>query len=526
MTNSALEISGVDQSMPESLIAIGFDEPGGVTVLTRIAQGLDFPVAEWWAVNHSALGGVDLPVCQSLQVLRASIWPSDIPRPDVIEVDRLLANPTWYLLVAGMMFERYRHTAESSDAAASFTQTLTQSARVLAFWMQHLQRLAPAVVLFSRVPHDFSDYLAYHACKRLGIRVLLLRALQVGSSSVLLEGFEEPGLGIPDNSSTGSRSETPQWLESEIDFRRRFESPDYMANRSLSGIRKATTRLAQGLTFRRGSVGGASKSIRSGPVRMRNSVTVADGGLLLADWAQRTIAGRLATRDFANLVDRDRAMVEARMAFGDFVYLPLHLQPEATTSPLAALLLDQRLLIEAAAMAAEPMGLAVVVKENPKQIQHFRGKSFWQDISAIKGVLVASDDADTFALIAASRAVVTINGTAGWEAQFHGRGAAVHASAFYGACAGAFMFERLSDLESCLTQAISYSEKQTRGSITEVRSFLNSFSKIAIESPALNTEESSSIASPPPEADLIALGDVVVARIRGLITREEGRNRQ
>lgn len=498
------------------LIALGFDEPGGITVLNSVAQGIGFPVVDWWAVDSAIAGCAELPSCRSLELLTGSRWPLGIPRPDVALVDSLLFKPDRFLLVAGMMLERYRHVPESYDSASSFSRTLTHSGRVLAFWIRHLEEAAPSVVLFSRVPHDFSDYLAYVACKRLGISVLMLRGFQVGDLSVMVENLDGAGLGISKVESSEVEVDLPKWLEGEIEFRKRFESPSYMLLRPRQGLGAALVERSRGLRFCCRASSRMSGSHSFGLGRIGRSERSSEAALQVVDWAQRKIVGRLSAKRLNQLVERDRTAVESVLLSGNFVYCPLHLQPEATSSPLAAQLVDQRLLIESAAVAARARGLKLVVKENPKQIQHFRGLGFWEDVGDIDGVLVVSGVADTFSLISGCQAVVTINGTAGWEAQFHGRGAAVHYSAFYGSSAGAYMFRDLSELDDCLQSALEYTRRKPATALADIRQFLYSLSEVAIERPQLNTQSSSRKTPPPAHADLEELGEHIVARIRQL----------
>ena len=116
---------------------------------------------------------------------------------------------------------------------------------------------------------------------------------------------------------------------------------------------------------------------------------------------------------------------------GDFVYVPLQLQPEMTTSALGQGYRDQALAIERLADML-PDGVRILVKENPKQYGHYmRGPLFFHRLARIPSVTFLPSWADTRALTDHARAVATITGTAGWEAICSGKPALVFGAAWY-----------------------------------------------------------------------------------------------
>ncbi|WP_308918245.1 hypothetical protein [Jannaschia sp. LMIT008] len=100
---------------------------------------------------------------------------------------------------------------------------------------------------------------------------------------------------------------------------------------------------------------------------------------------------------------------------GPYVYVPLQMQPEMTTSSLGGPFRDQALAIEHLSEIVPP-GIRILVKENPKQGAYMRGPLFWHRLRRIPSVTVLPSWADTKALTARAGAVATITGTVGWEA--------------------------------------------------------------------------------------------------------------
>jgi hypothetical protein len=100
-----------------------------------------------------------------------------------------------------------------------------------------------------------------------------------------------------------------------------------------------------------------------------------------------------------------------------FVYFPLHLQPELTTSALGGNFSDQISAIEELSRIL-PDGWYLYVKENPKQNEAYRGKLFFKRLMKLKNVRYIKRTYNSSKLINDSEFVAVINGTAGWEAIF------------------------------------------------------------------------------------------------------------
>ena len=103
-----------------------------------------------------------------------------------------------------------------------------------------------------------------------------------------------------------------------------------------------------------------------------------------------------------------------------FVYFPLHLQPEMTTSTLGGAFSDQLSAVERLAQII-PHDHLIYIKENPKQRGQMRGKQFFTRLERIRKARLLPSYVDTHALIGRSRFVATITGTAGYEAICKGK---------------------------------------------------------------------------------------------------------
>jgi len=127
-----------------------------------------------------------------------------------------------------------------------------------------------------------------------------------------------------------------------------------------------------------------------------------------------------------------------------FVYFPLHLQPEMTTSSLGGVYKDQALAIEKLAMML-PEGVKVYVKENPKQGAFMRGPLFFYRLKRLANVEFLPSYTSTHELLAKSEFVATITGTVGWEALQKGKKVLVFGNTWYMNFPGAVQYS--DDLE-------------------------------------------------------------------------------
>ena len=98
----------------------------------------------------------------------------------------------------------------------------------------------------------------------------------------------------------------------------------------------------------------------------------------------------------------------------DFAYFPLHFEPEATTLLYAPFYTNQITLLTQIAKSL-PVHFKLYVKEHPSMLE-YRQTEYYKELKKIPNLKLLNPKTDSLDLIKKSKIVITITGTAGFEA--------------------------------------------------------------------------------------------------------------
>jgi len=112
-----------------------------------------------------------------------------------------------------------------------------------------------------------------------------------------------------------------------------------------------------------------------------------------------------------------------------YIYFPLHVTPEMTTSVMADKLTDQLNVIEQLSKRI-PAGWKVVVKDHIPMIGR-RSKDFMKRLSSLPDVIVTSPYENNFGLMKHAQTTATITGTGAWESMILGKVPVVMGDPYY-----------------------------------------------------------------------------------------------
>ena len=157
----------------------------------------------------------------------------------------------------------------------------------------------------------------------------------------------------------------------------------------------------------------------------------------------------------------------------EYIYFPLHLQPELTVDYLGKSYGDQLLAIEFLSSKL-PSKFKILVKENPKQSLLSRGLAFTKRLRAIPNVEIMDIGCDSFQLIKQSKILATITGTAGWEAIRLGKPTIVFGDAWYAEMPGVFRSEKIQSKEDIIKIGEhTFSKESLRNEFNKLQEFLH-----------------------------------------------------
>lgn len=159
-----------------------------------------------------------------------------------------------------------------------------------------------------------------------------------------------------------------------------------------------------------------------------------------------------------------------------FVYVPLQLQPEMTTSTLGGDLYTDQLNMVEQLLASIPKDVKIYVKENPKQTPRQRSQLFYKRLMSDKRVVYISPKFSSQELINHSTCVAVVSGTAGWEAILSGKPCLTFGYAWFNNLPGVFRYKSGINLEHIFSEKICERELKT-----SLNLLLESFNKGVID---------------------------------------------
>ncbi len=293
--------------------------------------------------------------------------------------------------------------------------------RMIHWCIDLLQRQRVTLAVFHNLPHEGAYVVLYEACRTLNIPVL------VCSQSVFANRF----WAMRDIADYGAFSPMQGVRNTALPLPDVPEVPFYMATLPPEN-----------------TVSGVSRLL------LRERVKLVLKCLGFAPWIKPRVFQKNVGR-VSELEQRLVAMRRMEVLYGtfdrnrDYIYFPLHLQPEMSTDAMGGIYADQLRALEELC-AAVPEGMVVCVKENPKQGIYMREPSFFDRLEAIPNVVYLPVSVPSFELTRHAAAVATITGSAGWEALISGKPAIVFGHAWYGSLPGAFQWQGPETLEAAL----------------------------------------------------------------------------
>ncbi len=304
--------------------------------------------------------------------------------------------------VVMQMVERYARYMERYRIAGDipYHERRRQYFAHLRYWNHVLETERIDLFLMNHMPHQCYDYVLYYLCKRKNIPVLYMNRFFAMDGMYISENWEHPA---PDLQAAFRRireeyadPQRPIPLSKNYEYYFSFyrkktpEKPWYMEENIYTRPNFVRKWWRKGL-----------KVLRREPLRFTASM------LSPAFWSRKLGQHRAIAFYKQHTQQPDLSQ--------PYVYVPLHLQPEATTIPLAGAFVDQERVVQLLA-AHLPPGIRLYVKEHPAQGEEWRSEDFYKTLLSIPSVTLIPKEADTYALLDHCIAVASCAGTVLFEA--------------------------------------------------------------------------------------------------------------
>jgi hypothetical protein len=140
----------------------------------------------------------------------------------------------------------------------------------------------------------------------------------------------------------------------------------------------------------------------------------------------------------------------------NYVYFPLHVEPERTLSIESPFYTNQLSLLPLIAKSL-PLGYTLLVREHPLMGTTERGRpeSFYKKILEMPNVSLIDSSVSSHDVIQNSSAVITINGTSGLEALFLGKPTITFTETVYSFLPGVFTIDKIDSIPKKLNLALN-----------------------------------------------------------------------
>ena len=305
----------------------------------------------------------------------------------------------------------------------SFTRRRVFLFRLSAFWSNFLSENRIDAVVFGNTPHEIYDFVIFGLCKKRGISTLFFNdAGNILTNTVLIaENIEDTGdlaLGLTLISTFAPELKDEHYKQIESDLNNRIQDwtgrSDSTQSQNTFNSKFKSAKLV--LNFIR---------ILSPLLHPRRTASVQTEIFIRKQFAKSQLESSQFTKNF--------------LAEDDYVYFPLHVQPELSTSPAGLHFAEQ---LEAIRFISEnlPDNWRLVVKEHPDvtKLRMSRSENFYKAICEFPNVDLLASCVSHDDLVYGARAIATISGTPGLDAVLNGKPAWLLGYAWFQEAPGIF----------------------------------------------------------------------------------------
>ncbi len=304
------------------------------------------------------------------------------------------------------------------------------------YWGGVLDMLRPDAIVMTDIPHEMYSFVLYHLAKRRGIGTIMFENVLRYDRLLMYRDYND---GNPALSMVAKIGYPHRELASlPLDIQEQYLEQ--------TGQKEPTPKYM-----------GTFKQEHTGWGKLRRTTKA-----LVPFIKDGSIIERGVTRLFKLLKPSIRSEFARYVGVAQygvpFVYVPLHYQPERTSSPQGGVFSDQMLLVKTLA-ASLPAGWRLLVKEHPNQwLPHgddytpYRYPGFYEELAKIPGVILVPLSTSTFELIEHAQAVSTISGIPAWEGLLRGKPAILFGCSWFMHAPGVYRVDSVASCRQALAE--------------------------------------------------------------------------
>ncbi|MFA6259751.1 MAG: hypothetical protein WCX29_04065 [Candidatus Peribacteraceae bacterium] len=386
------------------------------------------------------------------------------------------------------MISRYAHSEE-----IPYEERKRRYFAHLQYWNHILATERIDLLLLNHVPHMAWDYVMYELCRHRGVRTLFLERCDIINAFIMPSDWETAGKEL---------LEKYQILyaqfegEEHIPLSRQYEL--FYEDQTVRNVPPAGALLNPQLLQKNFLFRWCKKALKvffTRPYKFFRSVL--SPVFWIRKWNQH------ATLRYYDAVSEDPHLNTK------YIYLPLHVQPEASTCPMSGAYTDQERMVELIAWHLPP-DMQLYVKEHPSQGELFRSVEWYRRLQNIPAVKLIAKHVDSYQLMNNAIALATGTGSAAYEALFRGKPVLLFGHRFFQYAPGVFRIRTTADCKAAVQKVC---EGDCGPSDREMRLFLKAIEEIACETYLGPLSERLSYAL---EEKIAIMGDYIAKKIREL----------
>ena len=424
----------------------------------------------------------------------------NIPHPDI---NWEYTEPSIELINA--MHPHVKTILKMFDRIETFDRSINEKERydvflqMLSYWTTVLKTEKPNFVFFPISPHASYDYIVYQLCKILGINTILTNRTGLPNRILIQRGYDDNPTSLPvihkedakiyENAKYERLSDDLNEHLEKIRFGSGFDTlPANMQSR-LTSMKQSNfekiSRKEKITSIVRYEVGNFLNRMNSRKISNIPDIYFANPNKAINESTTsvfRETITRFHGYSFKNRLRTfyQKICITHEEITGNYIYFPLHYQPERSSLPDAGVFADQvKLAINIAKLL--PPDWRLVVKEHPMQWSYFKkgeqGRTLnnYEILNSYKNITFVDIETNSRELIKFSKGLITLTGSAGWEAINLGIPCLIFGSAWYEGAPGSIRVKSYNEIQNALENLVN--SKLKKANFSEIDLFVSEIDK-------------------------------------------------